>query len=74
MTEIKFLPYYDKIIQDYETSDYLDNVHYMKNLRRWLLEVHHARMVSDDYGSNRTTPVLQFESEEQATLFTLTYR
>lgn len=74
MTEIKFLPYYDKIIQDYETSDYLDDVHYMENLRRWLRAEYGANMVSDNYGNNHSTPVLQFETDKQATLFALRYR
>ena len=76
MTEIPFFPYFDKVVKDYEATatQAIDSNRYMDNFRHWVLETHGAQMISDDYGSNRTTPVFRFKTEQAAVLFTLRYR
>ena len=75
MTEVKLLPLFNNIVEDFDKSSYnTDAGKYIENLRKWLLTEHQAQMVSDDYGSNRITPVLQFKTDEQAVIFTLRYR
>jgi hypothetical protein len=75
MIEVDLLHLYEKIIEDYEKSSYFTNpLTYMENLRKWLLAEHRATLVSDAYGGARTTPVLQFKTEQEAVLFTLRYR
>jgi hypothetical protein len=75
MTEVKLLPLFNNIVEDFDKSSYnTDAGKYIENLRKWLLAEHQAQMISDDYGSNRITPVLQFKTDEQAVIFTLRYR